>query len=99
MKSPNLGAATDQQDSNRMFDVDGDKCSTDPLSYSLKMEAECASETLVPICETARRHIPVRDNFHKATFVDPQFIIIVVAVVLLFVVFECPVTDEKFVGS
>jgi hypothetical protein len=90
MKSSDLGAATDQQDSNRMFDVDGGKCSTDPLSYSLKMEAEYASETLVPIFETARRHIPVRNNFHDATFVDPLFIIIVVAVVLLFVVPRMP---------
>jgi hypothetical protein len=99
MKSPDLGAAADQQNSNRMFDVDGDKCSTDPLSYSLKMEAECASETSVPIFDTARRHISVRDNFHEETFVDLIFIIIVVAVVLLFIVPECPVTDETFEGS
>lgn len=72
----------DQQDSNRMIDVDVDKCSTDPLSYSLKMESEYASESLVPIFETARRHIPVLDNFHEATFVDPLFIIVIVVAVV-----------------
>jgi hypothetical protein len=45
------------------------------------MEAAGAAETLVPIFEIARRHIPDDDNFLVPTFIDPCLLLLLYLVI------------------